>query len=100
MYNVLLIENKDNLREEIKNALISKGVEQIVEDVKGSKAFPLLKRQKFDLIILDIDLPGVNGFLICNRIKKNNAFSEIPLVIISEKSSEDKFKKQNYCYRY
>ena len=36
--------------------------------------------EEFDLIILDIDLPGVNGFLICNRIKKNDSLKDIPLV--------------------
>ena len=92
-YSVLVVENDDNLRAGIKNSLKNRGVNTIIEDTKGAKAFSLLKKQKFDLVILDIDLPGVNGFLIVNRIKKNDSFKDIPLVVISTKSDEEKFKK-------
>ncbi len=70
---ILVVE--DNLRdfEFLKRILESENY-SIVHALDGEKAFSLLERESPDLIILDILLPGIDGFEICKRIRQNERF--------------------------
>ncbi len=58
----------------------------------GEEAFLAVARQKPDVIILDVVLPGCSGFEVCRELKSNDATSDIPIVICSTKGGEmDKF---------
>jgi len=48
----------------------------------------LIKKRMPDLILLDIMLPGENGFAILTRLKENNATSNIPVIMVSAKNEE------------
>lgn len=49
----------------------------------GMSALSWLKKKKFDLILLDIMMPGMDGFEVCSLIKKNPVISEIPIILIT-----------------
>lgn len=55
-------------------------------DTKG--LFKFLDKEKPDLIILDLILPGINGFEICKSLKEKDRFSSIPIIMLSAKSEE------------
>ncbi|MFH1837481.1 MAG: response regulator transcription factor [Candidatus Omnitrophota bacterium] len=61
--------------------------------VKGAsdsvRLFSLLDKNKPDLIILDLTLPGMHGFDICRRLREDIRFSDIPIIILSAKGGED-----------
>lgn len=90
---ILVVEAQENLRAELIKSLKNEGFSDVSFDIDGSKTFNILKNEKIDLIILDIDLKAVNGFLICNRIKKQPATADIPIIILSEKQTESAFEK-------
>lgn len=46
----------------------------------GEEGLALLRREKVDLVLLDINLPGINGLEVCNRIKVSE---QIPVIILS-----------------
>ncbi|MFH1552908.1 MAG: response regulator transcription factor [Candidatus Omnitrophota bacterium] len=50
--------------------------------------FRFLGNKKPDLLILDLGLPGMNGFEICKRLKEKERFSAIPIIILSGKDEE------------
>ncbi|MBU3911237.1 MAG: response regulator transcription factor [Candidatus Omnitrophica bacterium] len=50
--------------------------------------FRLLDKQKPDLIVLDLMLPGMDGFDICRSLKNKKEFSSIPIIILSGKDDE------------
>jgi CheY-like chemotaxis protein len=52
----------------------------------GMSALSWLEKKKFDLILLDIMMPGMDGFEVCSLIKKNPLISEIPLIFITAKT--------------
>jgi CheY-like chemotaxis protein len=60
--------------------------ELIVEfAIDGMSALNWLDKKKFDLILLDIMMPGMDGYEVCSLIKKNPAISEISIIFIIQK---------------
>ena len=83
---ILVVSAKKNFMAEIKKNIQELGFE-IFEDFNGSKAYSIARKKGIDLIIFDVDLPGVNGFLIVNKLKKKKDTKNIPMIVLSEKTS-------------
>ena len=54
----------------------------------GQQAFEELERQKIRLIVLDIMLPGMDGFELCKEIKKKQAWASIPVLMLTARAEE------------
>jgi phosphoserine phosphatase RsbU/P len=68
--------------------------ELIVEfAIDGMSALNWLAKKKFDLILLDIMMPGMDGYEVCSLIKKNHAISEIPIIFITAKTDSESIIK-------
>jgi DNA-binding response OmpR family regulator len=52
----------------------------------GKKAMQMAEEGNFDLITLDIDLPEINGFEICSRLKENPLLRDTPIIFVSGRS--------------
>ena len=88
MNKILLIEDEESLMDVLSMNLGIEGYE-VVKAYTGRKALELIKHN-FDLIILDVMLPEVNGFDICETIRKT---SKAPILFISAKgTSGDRIK--------
>jgi DNA-binding response OmpR family regulator len=55
----------------------------------GVSALSWLEKQKFDLILLDIMMSGIDGFEVCSQIRKNPAYNEIPIIFITAKTDSE-----------
>jgi two-component system alkaline phosphatase synthesis response regulator PhoP len=85
---ILLVEDEESLMEVLALNLSLENFE-VSKATTGNKALKLIK-DNFDLIILDVMLPEVNGFDICEIIRKE---SEVPILFISAKgTSNDRIK--------
>jgi CheY-like chemotaxis protein len=82
MAKILLVEDDSFLRGLIGKKLADKKYE-IIYASDGEKALELLKGDKPDLILLDILLPGIDGFEVLKKIKQDSKLSNIPVIIIS-----------------
>lgn len=84
---IYILEDDENIREIESYTLQTNGFE--VKDFELPQAFyNALADKKPDLIILDIMLPGEDGFTVLKTLKSNNAYCEIPVIIISAKTTE------------
>jgi two-component system cell cycle response regulator len=54
----------------------------------GERGLELLARQKYDLIFLDLVLPGTDGYQVCKDIRKNSATRQTPVIMLTSKSSQ------------
>ncbi len=61
--------------------------------LNGISALNWLEKKKFDLILLDIMMPGMDGFEVGSLIKKNPAISEIPIIFITAKTDSESIIK-------
>ena len=84
---ILLIEDEEEIAALIKLQAENMGYQLHVE-VDGINGFKALEREKPDLVILDIMLPGQNGFDIVRKIKNNSQLKKINVIILSEKKEE------------
>jgi len=79
---ILIIEDDKFLRELIAQKLIKEGFE-ISEAVDGEEGMKKVKEEKPDLVLLDLILPGVDGFEVLARIKEDPVLAAIPVIILS-----------------
>lgn len=83
MKRILIIEDDDDIREAISDLLTDSGY-QTVESVNGHAALELLERDRsFDLLLLDIMMPVVDGGEFLRRRAHDPALSAIPAIVMS-----------------
>ncbi len=93
MFKLLIVEDSTTVRSLIMSTLEDAGDFEFVETASGFEALKMLTREKFDLIITDINMPDINGLELIGFIKKIDYEKDIPLVIISTEGSEQDIKK-------
>jgi len=81
---ILLAEDEENIREAIVLNLELDGYEVVIAPT-GKEALRLFKEQHFDLIILDIMLPEIDGFQVCEQIRLSNL--DVPIIFLTAKDT-------------
>lgn len=89
---ILIIEDDKFLRELIAQKLIKEDFE-ISEAVDGEEGIKKIKEEKPDLILLDLILPGIDGFEVLSRMKKESTLASIPVIILSNLGQKDDVEK-------
>ena len=92
---VLLVEDDPMIIDMYKLRLEEEGYEPIITD-KGSEAIDLAKREKPDIILLDIILPEVDGFSVLSSLKGESETKKIPVIIMTnlgQETDQDKGKQ-------
>jgi two-component system alkaline phosphatase synthesis response regulator PhoP len=84
---ILVIEDEEDIASLIKLQAELAGYKVHLE-ADGLNGFMAVERERPDLIVLDIMLPGLNGLDVCRKIRSNPDFNHIPIIIISAKSEE------------
>ena len=82
--SILLVEDEENLRDTLKLNFEMEGY-HVITVGEGPQALAALRHEYFDLIILDVMLPELDGIFICENIRLFNA--DIPILILSAKNS-------------
>lgn len=78
----MIIEDDKFLRELIARKLEREGYE-VAEAVDGEEGFKKVKAEKADLVLLDLILPGIDGFEVLSRMKKDVSVAQTPVIILS-----------------
>ena len=82
--SILLVEDEENLHEALKLNLELEHYE-VVSAFDGTQALKAIQQEYFDLIILDVMLPGIDGINVTEIIRLQN--NETPILILSAKNS-------------
>lgn len=85
MNNILVVDDDKDLSFIIGEMLESYGYKATVAD-NSEKAFDLLSKNKYHLVLLDINLPEITGFEICKELRR---MSNVPVIFASARTSED-----------
>jgi CheY-like chemotaxis protein len=89
---VLVFESDPAFAGELRNELAKLGCTTTVVD-DGNAGLQQASSDRPDLILLSIELPRMNGFSVCNKLKKDASLKDVPLIIMSSESSEETFEQ-------
>ena len=81
---LLLVDDEVKILDMIDNYLKREGFETIRAS-NGNEALELFRNQSFDLVVLDLMLPELNGLEVCKEIRR---FSEVPIIMLTAKTDE------------
>lgn len=84
MNKILVVDDEEKIRLIIKKYAQFEGLE-VEEAADGMEAIDMCKNHDYDLIVLDIMMPELDGFSTCKEIKK---FKEIPVIMLSARGEE------------
>ena len=92
LQKILIIEDDKFLRELITQKFIKEGYDTL-EAVDGEEGIKKIKEEKPDLILLDLILPGIDGFEVLTRMKNDPAVESIPVIILSNLGQREDVEK-------
>ena len=84
MYKILVADDEQKIREVIKEYAEYEG-HSVSEAVDGMQAVEMAKEQDFDIIIMDVMMPRLDGFSACKEIRK---FKNTPILMLSARTEE------------
>ncbi|MEK4387104.1 response regulator transcription factor [Solibacillus sp. FSL W7-1464] len=85
MTNILVVEDELSIRSFVSLSLRKKGYE-VVEAESGEQALQLFENKIFDVVLLDLMLPGIDGFAVCEQIRKMN--QKVGIIMITAKTQQ------------
>jgi len=79
---ILVIEDHEDNRRIMRDLLTSAGYE-VIEAVTGEEGVTAAETHRPDLILMDVQLPGLDGYEATRRIKANRSLQKVPIIIVT-----------------
>ena len=79
---ILVVEDHEDNRRIMRDLLMSSGYE-VIEAVTGEEGVTAAETYRPDLILMDVQLPGLNGYEATRRIKANSDLQSIPIIVVT-----------------
>ena len=92
MPRILIAEDELDIRELIKITLTFSGFEVVAAE-DGRKAVELAQDGEYDLIMMDVQMPHMDGYEACREIKKMPTLRHVPVVFLSAKGQSSEVKE-------
>ncbi|MFO7173779.1 MAG: response regulator transcription factor, partial [Bacillota bacterium] len=84
-HRILVVDDEHRMRELVRLYLAGAGYE-VAEAADGREALDRLRREAFDLVILDLMLPGLDGWEVCRRLREE---SDLPVIMLTARGEVD-----------
>lgn len=83
---VLVVEDSPMFRRMLSDMLRSLGYARVLEAFSGQAALELLARERPDLVCLDLTLPDISGYEVCEHIRATPGLRDVPVLMISART--------------
>ena len=91
-YKILVVDdNSKNVQ--LLAGLLSKKNYDVEYSLNGTDALELINSENFDLVLLDIMMPGMDGFEVCEKIKQDERNKDLPIIFITAKTDIESIQK-------
>lgn len=87
-FSILIVDDEPNNIQLLGSLLKENGYE-VEFALNGEKAMNWLRSRPFDLVLLDVMMPGINGYEVCRQIKDDFLLRHIPIIFLTAKSEID-----------
>jgi len=85
---ILVVEDSVTSRAYLQMLLERDGF-QVRTAIDGMQAFAMLKEHEFDMVVSDVDMPRMNGFVLAEKIRADNRLADLPVVLVTSLDSAD-----------
>ena len=94
-FNVLIVDDSNAMRAVIKKIISMSGfkMDKCLDAGNGREALDTLAHEWVDVIISDINMPEMNGLELLARLKQDDLYKEIPVIMISTEGSEERMRE-------
>lgn len=86
---IMIVEDEAQINRLIELVLLSDGYYKIKKAYDGKEALEIIKKEKPDLILLDVMIPEIDGYELCKIIKNNNNLKSIQIIMLTAKRMEE-----------
>jgi len=87
MANVLIVDDDPGVRALLSEVLSGKELNHsVMTAIDGVQGLALAKSNIPDVIVVDVDMPGLNGYEVCSRLRANSATRLIPILMLTGKN--------------
>ena len=95
MYKILLVEDDKNIREMVVEYFSNKGKGNFPVSVaaNGEIGLQMAYENPYDLLLLDVNLPKMDGFSICKEVRR---YSDVPIMFITARVNEEDVLNEPY----
>ena len=93
---ILIVDDEADMRVMFSTRLEISNFE-VIEAEDGEEGLEKAKKEKPDLIVLDLMLPKINGFEVCRMLKFDDNYKNIPIIVLSALSQQNEREKATQC---
>jgi len=91
-YHILIVDDvADNIQ--VAMSILKEENYEFSFATSGDSALELIDNNSFDLILLDVMMPGLDGYEVCMRIRSNPETEDVPVIFVTAKSDVDSIRK-------
>ena len=87
MATILIVDDEEPIQELLRFNLEKEGY-KVYAAKDGSEALQRLEKEKPDLVVLDVMLPGMDGLEVCRQLRQNPRFRDLPVIMLTAKGEE------------
>ncbi len=91
-FNILIVDDVSKNIQYVAGILSNEGYEPAFAQ-DGATALALLDAHRFDLVLLDVMMPGMDGFEVCRRMKETPSAKDVPVIFLTAKTDMDSIVK-------
>jgi two-component system, chemotaxis family, sensor kinase CheA len=85
---VLVVDDSITTRTLEKNILLNSGYDVLVA-ADGAEAWGIIQTEHLDAVVSDVDMPNMDGFTLCETIRADDRFAELPIVLVTSKEKRE-----------
>lgn len=85
----LIVDDFSTMRRIVRGLLKESGYHNADEAEDGAVALQMLKNQKFDFVVSDINMPNMNGFELLASIKKDDTLKHLPVLMVTAEARKE-----------
>lgn len=87
--NILIVDDFSTMRRIVKNLLRDLGFNNTSEADDGQTALPMLKTGKFDFLVTDWNMPGMDGLTLLKEVRSDDSLKEMPVLMVTAEAKRE-----------
>ena len=89
---ILIVDDNAEVLQQT-NDLLSQVGYSVIKCSSGEEALEFLEQERVDLVLLDINMPSLNGYEVCLRIRQGHALDDLPIIFLTSREDSDSIAK-------